>query len=115
MTTSALIAEVCHEANRVLQRTLGEVVNFPWENTSEALRASGIKGVELAMAGATPEELHESWCATKVAEGWTYGPAKDFAAKTHPQLVPYAELPEVQKVKDRLFQAIVHGLSTVNA
>ena len=106
-----LIAEVCHEANRAVQRHRGEVVNFPWESTSEALRESGRIGVRAALAGASPRELHESWLATKAAEGWVWGPIKDFAAKTHPQFVDYDALPETQKDKDQLFFAIVKGLS----
>lgn len=106
-----LIAEVCHEANRVLQAQTGEVVNFPWANTSESLRESGRIGVRAALAGASPRELHESWIATKVADGWVYGEIKDFAAKTHPQLVDYDNLPAEQQTKDKLFRAIVEGLS----
>lgn len=102
-----LIAEVCHEANRVLQRAGGEVVNFPWENTTESLRASGRAGIEAVLDGASAEELHRQWVEYKEAEGWVYGPVKDFAAKTHPQLVPYSELPFEQRLKDRLFGAIV--------
>lgn len=106
-----LIAEVCHEANRVLQAHLGEVVNFPWAQTSESVRESERIGVAAAIGGATPEQLHESWCETKRAEGWVHGPVKDFAAKTHPQLVPYSELSPQQQAKDALFQAIVRALA----
>lgn len=104
------IAEVCHEANRALQRLNGEVVNFPWESTSESLRASAIEGVRAAIDGATPRELHEKWVDHKSAEGWTYGPVKDFAKKEHPCFLPYDELPESQQIKDRLFLAIVGAL-----
>ena len=34
-------------------------------------------------------------------QGWTYGPARDDAAKKHPCLVPYADLPESEKAYDR--------------
>ena len=35
-------------------------------------------------------------------EGWTYGPPpKDNEKRTHPLLVPYSELPEEEKDKDR--------------
>lgn len=104
------IAQVCHEANRRVQQLNGEVVNFPWEQTSEPLRESARDGVRNVRNGATPEESHENWLKFKEAEGWTYGPVKDFAKKEHPCFVPYAELPEGQEVKDQLFVAIVEAL-----
>lgn len=46
----------------------------------------------------------------KIEDGWVYGDEKDTEKKTHPCLVPYEELPEFQKKKDALFQAIVDAL-----
>ena len=40
-----------------------------------------------------------------------HGPVKDEAAKTHPDLVPFDQLPEHEKQKDRLFMAIVRALA----
>ena len=58
--------------------------------------------------GLTPEELetlarleHDRWMAQKLAQGWTYGPVKDSARKLHPSLVPWEDLPEAEKDKDR--------------
>lgn len=48
----------------------------------------------------TPEQNHENWMRYKLANGWRHGPTKDEAAKTHPDLVPFDELPEVEKRKD---------------
>jgi hypothetical protein len=47
------------------------------------------------------ENTHEHWAAQRMAEGWRYGPRRDDQAKTHPDLVPYAELPESEKEYDR--------------
>ncbi len=44
---------------------------------------------------------HETWAQQRLAEGWTYGPARDDAAKKHPCLVPYEDLPESEKDYDR--------------
>lgn len=105
-----VIAEVCHEANRVIQRHLGEEVNVVWEDLDEETRDSAIDGVANAMGGATPRESHENWLRFKGEHGWTYGEVKDFSAKTHPCFVPYDELPVEQKVKDALFTNIVRAL-----
>ena len=48
----------------------------------------------------TPEENHENWMRMKTEQGWVYGPVKDAVAKTHPDLIPYDELPEVERKKD---------------
>jgi RyR domain len=47
------------------------------------------------------ENTHEVWAQRRLAEGWTYGPHRDDDAKTHPCLVPYADLPESEKDYDR--------------
>lgn len=44
---------------------------------------------------------HEGWMAEKLESGWKYGPERDDADKVHPSIVPYAELSEVEKEKDR--------------
>jgi hypothetical protein len=47
------------------------------------------------------ENTHDVWARQRLAEGWTYGPRRDDDAKTHPGLVPYADLPESEKDYDR--------------
>lgn len=46
------------------------------------------------------KNVHEVWAATRIAQGWTYGPERNDAEKKHPCLVPYEELPEDEKVYD---------------
>ena len=47
------------------------------------------------------ENVHEVWAQSRMAEGWTYGPVRDEVKKQHPCLVPYDELPEIEKEYDR--------------
>lgn len=47
------------------------------------------------------ENVHDVWAANRIAEGWVYGPQRDDRAKTTPCLVPYDQLPEVEKAYDR--------------
>jgi len=44
---------------------------------------------------------HEVWAAQRMAQGWTWGPARDDALKRHPCLIPYAALHESEKDYDR--------------
>ena len=107
------IATVCHDANRALCITQGDDSQVVWTKASSWQRKSAIVGVRFTLENptATPEEIHESWISQKVKDGWTLGPIKDGAKKTHPCLVPYNQLPESQQKKDHLFRAIVLALS----
>lgn len=106
------VARVCHEANRAVQLALGEEnPSAPWDETSVETQDSAVDGVRNALSGATPEQSHENWLKFKLDHGWVFGPVKDESAKTHPLIVPYADLPEEQRVKDDLFIAIVKALS----
>lgn len=109
----AEIARIAHEVNRAYCLALGDLSQLPWDEAPEWQRESAFAGVMLHLSNpdAGPEASHEAWAARKVAEGWHYGPAKDADAKTHPCLVPFAELPVEQQAKDFLFRAIVHALS----
>lgn len=47
------------------------------------------------------KNVHEVWAKSRMEEGWTYGEERNDALKHHPCLVPYEELPEVEKAYDR--------------
>lgn len=55
----------------------------------------------LALAEAMAENVHEVWAERRIAEGWTFGPVRDDTRKQTPCLVPYADLPEIEKEYDR--------------
>jgi hypothetical protein len=47
------------------------------------------------------EHTHDLWAQLRLAQGWTWGPARDDHQKQHPCLVPYRDLPEAEKDHDR--------------
>ena len=65
---------------------------------------------------------HEVWARQRVKDGWTWGKARDDAARHHPGLVPYDELDESEKQYDRsaaletlkLIQAIGYKVAPAN-
>lgn len=107
------IAQVCHEANRVVTSHIKDVpVQASWAECPEDMRKSCVRGVEFAIANpdATPSAQHEAWMADRIANGWTLGPERSEALKTHPMLIPYDQMPEEVKKKDALFKNIVNAL-----
>ena len=55
----------------------------------------------IALTERLAENTHDVWAKQRISEGWTYGPRRDDVRKHHPDLVPYADLPETEKEYDR--------------
>lgn len=106
------VAIVCHEANRAYCASLGDFSQLSWDAAPEWQKESALDGVrKIASGGVTrPGQSHASWMAHKIADGWTHGPVKDAGKKQHPSLVPYAELPLSEQLKDYVFVAIASAL-----
>ena len=47
------------------------------------------------------KNIHERWAFNRMQEGWTFGPVRNDEKKETPCLVPYDELPEIEKEYDR--------------
>lgn len=107
------IARVCHEVNRAYCESLGDRSQPSWESAPEWQQKSAVNGVRFTLdnPAAPPSASHDSWLAEKKADGWKYGPVKNPETKEHPCFVPYDQLPQEQRAKDYLFQAVVRALS----
>jgi len=107
------IARVCHEANRAYAAGQGDHSKSSWEESPEEIRQSAIAGVKyrLQHSDCTSEELHAQWIVFKEQQGWVYGPCIDYEKKTHHCLLPFDQLPEVERVKDKLFASIVTSMA----
>ena len=66
-------------------------------NTDDIKLPEDLAGLVELMA----KNVHEIWAATRIKQGWTYGPERDDKQRKHPCLVPYEELPEEEKIYDR--------------
>ena len=47
------------------------------------------------------KNVHEVWAKSRLEQGWTYGEERNDILKTHPCLIPYEELPQIEKDYDR--------------
>lgn len=50
---------------------------------------------------AIAENAHEIWAKTRTDQGWTYGPERNDVQKETPNMIPYCNLPESEKLYDR--------------
>lgn len=107
----AICAEAGHEVNRLYCQSLGDLSQLLWEDAPSWQKQSAINGVTGAIAGASPQQSHDSWLREKEANGWKYGPVKDEQLKEHPCMVPYADLPEDQQLKDFLYLTTVRAMA----
>ena len=105
----ALLSEDSKESNRAAARRISEVlavaglrlilpsdtVDLPPDH--DALIAAHIEQHLENMA----ELEHDLWCEERESQGWRHGSPRHDARKIHGLLVPYIELPETEKDKDR--------------
>jgi RyR domain len=106
------VCRAVHDAIRAWQVETGVAMPVqPWGEATDAEKRSTRASVRAALAGAGPEAQHAQWMAQRLADGWVRGPVRDPKKKTNPNLVPYDELPEVERAKDRLVVNIVSALT----
>jgi RyR domain len=86
------------------------VVPESWEQRDDAFRdqfVSYVDGLCEADNFPTPAEAHDSWWRAYEGMGWRYGRIRDVEAKTHPDMVPFADLEQREQDKDAVFLALV--------
>ena len=105
------IASICHEANRALCASQGDLSQERWSMAPDWQKDSARNGVRHCVTNprADGRASHDSWMEEKLRAGWRYGETKDAEEKTHPCLLPYASLPPSQKIKDDIFRGIVRS------
>jgi RyR domain len=110
------IARVAHGVIRAYNQSMGDNSLPDWESLTRDEQASRFKAVVFVAQNpqATPADQHNQWLQSRLSEGWVYGEQKDQIKKVSPALVPYEELPQRQRAKDYIFQAIVRELLRIS-
>jgi hypothetical protein len=71
----------------------------------ELAPAHGVSPREITMSDEQLEKLsmreHDRWMNDRLRHGWRYGPERDNARKLHNLLVPWSDISEMQREKDR--------------
>lgn len=110
MDRKYFIAEVRHIGWISYQIAVGQEYNEKINKDQMDSLLDGIAYMD-ANPNITPEENHNNWMKAKTAQGWVYGEVKDFEKKTHPDLVPFEDLPEVEQRKD-INDAVIHKIAS---
>jgi len=106
------IAKVVHEIQKAFCESLGDNSLPTWENASTEMKDTVIAGIIglINDPKAAPGKSHEMWMEKKKADGWVYGPVKNWEKKTHPSLITFRDLPQEEIQKDVLFVQTVRSL-----
>lgn len=109
MLNLEVIARVCNTVIRNQNKLLGDDSIPEWDKLSEDLKRSNYIGIQYVIDNpeVTPQEIHATWCKTRIDSGWIFGDTKCDIKKTHPCLVSFEELPIEQQIKDELFISTV--------
>ncbi|MEP7210976.1 MAG: RyR domain-containing protein [Alphaproteobacteria bacterium] len=112
--TVTRVAQVMHEAVRAWQKANGQPASPPWSKAPIWMKTSSREAViwRLSNPKASAAIHHEQWISHKKSEGWKYGRAKSGVKKTHPLMIPYSDLPEVERRKDALVSAVIDSLTS---
>jgi hypothetical protein len=110
MTLTERRAEFVYTAARLAALAAhAPVIPAPWGGREQSFKDRFLKVIERQCSPArfsSPEELHENWMREYFAMGWTQGDTYDKDKKTHPDLVVYAELGQLERDKDSVFIAL---------
>jgi class 3 adenylate cyclase len=98
----AELADDYRDANRA------QVADLPSKLSQlgyELAPSHGLAPADLQITAQQLEELavreHLRWMSERQRQGWVYGPVRDNARKHHPSIIPWGDLSEGEKQKDR--------------
>lgn len=100
-------AKFVYDAARLAaQAANAPIIPVPWDEREQSFRSQFLDVIERQcgeLRSKSPEELHGGWMQAYFAMGWVYGEEYSRENKTHPDLVPYAELGQLERDKDAVF------------
>lgn len=107
------IALVMHESVRAWQRANDQAIAPSWARAPKWMKDSSLEAVRwrLMNPDAGVSAQHDRWMNEKKANGWKYGRTKNGTKKTHPLMIPYGDLPEIERRKDALVNAVIDALA----
>ncbi len=103
-------AEFVYEGARIAAiAAQAPIIPEPWGKREEPFKAQFREVIDRQCGpdrNMSPEELHDDWVKAYEAMGWVYGEKRDPEKKTHPDMVPYWDLGQLERDKDAVFVAL---------
>ena len=82
------------------------IVPEPWDDRDELFRIQFVKVVDKQCSDnkfENAESAHDSWWREYDRMGWKYGKERSTEKKTHPDMIPFNDLPKSERDKDEIF------------
>ena len=82
------------------------IIPAKWVNREDDFRGQYLEVIERQCGdqrSSSPEELHGSWVQAYITNGWAYGDDYSQELRTHPDMVPYDQLGQLEQDKDAVF------------
>jgi hypothetical protein len=103
-------ARFVYEAARLAAEAAGApIVPAVWEERDQHFKDQFLRIIAQETGPdriSNPRMLHMSWVQAYSDMGWQYGEKYDAEAKTHPDMVPYSRLGQLEQDKDDVFVAL---------
>ena len=100
-------ARFVYEATRLEAKISDRpIVPESWDNRDKDFRTQFVEIVKKQCSNdkfSSAEAAHNSWWQEYKDMGWTYGEERNAKKKTHPDMVPFDELPKSERDKDEIF------------
>ena len=100
-------AEFIYEAARIAAiAAQAPIVPEPWAKREGDFIEQFLEVIERQCSQSwsdDAEQLHQDWVEAYEKNGWVYGPVRDVEKRTHPDMVPFADLGQLERDKDYIF------------
>ena len=100
---------IYNAARLAAQAANAPVIPVLWDEREKPFKIQFFKVIERQCGdqrSVSPEELHEDWVQAYIKMGWIYGSEYNRDNKTHPDMVPYSQLGQLERDKDAVFVAL---------
>ena len=103
------VAMEAHKANNELRITNGEESLGSFTDQPLDIVTINMESIYAALhnPNLTAKDMHDTWMDNKAKDGWVYGDVKDADAKTHPLMIPFEQMNDIDKMKDQIFIDVV--------